>query len=380
MAQARIGPVYYPPLLPFIGNTLSIGSMLIDATGEKAAALGPVWWPADGSTTKDIRKVHFRMASIVKAGGSDYTLSLQNVSLTDAAPNIPDGTQDETDAVPDADITTNSWFTSSNLSADRTVAFGELLAVVIEFDGGGRLGSDTMRMAYWSGNASGAEFLNSNCTHYTAAWASMVGVPNILLEFSDGTFGTISGGGFPVANTVASDAFKSDTAGADEYGLAFQLLAPMTVAGFAAYLQLAAATSNFDVVLYQGLTSTAAVTYGSRSIDGNTVYAVTANSWVLGQFEREIVLAKDTWYVLAIKPTQTTSTVTLTKFTVAATGHLAVAPGGANCYMAKRIDAAADWTAVNTERPFIHLLVTGADDGAAVGSGGGPIFGGMVVR
>src|SRR5262245_9299830 len=105
--------------------------LLIDATGEEAAFCGRVFFPVR-SGTKDVRKVGFRFGAVTKAGGSALTVSLQDVNLGTGPTMQPDETQDQTVAVANADagFTSNAWYQTGALSADRTVALGELLAVV----------------------------------------------------------------------------------------------------------------------------------------------------------------------------------------------------------------------------------------------------------
>src|SRR5687768_5910779 len=85
----------------------------IDATGEKQAWCGPVWFQ-ERTGSKQIVRVGFRLATVVKAGGSGLTVSLQNVNTAPAALNTlqPDETQDQTVAIAngDAGFTSNVWY------------------------------------------------------------------------------------------------------------------------------------------------------------------------------------------------------------------------------------------------------------------------------
>jgi len=117
-----------------------VNAATIDATGEKLAWCGG--FVHQDRAAKDITRVGFFFgSSLIKAGGSSLTVSLQDVSAT-AAPLQPDETQDQTVAIAngDAGFASSTWYRTGALSANRTVSHGEQLAVVLEFDGGGRLG------------------------------------------------------------------------------------------------------------------------------------------------------------------------------------------------------------------------------------------------
>src|SRR5262245_16743976 len=134
-------PNWYSNALPAV---TSIGP--IDATGEKIAFCGYFWHPE--GISKDITRVGFRFGSVTKAGGSGLTVSLQDLNLT-TAPMQPDEVQDQTVAIANGDsgFTSNVWYRTNALSANRTLANGDAVCVVIEYDGSGRLGSDTVSLS-----------------------------------------------------------------------------------------------------------------------------------------------------------------------------------------------------------------------------------------
>lgn len=127
-----------PPRWPAISSFTTTG-LLIDATGEKAAFIGRV------TKTGNIRKAHFWISALTKAGGSAWTASLQDVDLANGPPMRPDGTQDQTAAVSNASAAVG-WYTTPAFSTDRAVTRGDRLAFVLEFDGSGRLGADSLTL------------------------------------------------------------------------------------------------------------------------------------------------------------------------------------------------------------------------------------------
>ena len=347
-----------PPRFVF---NFGFSNMLIDATGEKVAFIGRVWNKDRGS--KDITKVGFRFGTVVKAGGSALIVSLQNVSLTTAVIQ-PDETQDQTVAIANANASfaSNTWIQTGALSANRTVTFGELLAVVVEFDGGGRLGSDTVNISGLAGVETGTSHASTMSHKTGGAWAISTLTNNIILEFTDGTFGTLDKG-YP-ASAVTTTAFNSDTAGADEYAMEFTLPFPVKVDGAYIYLSITGTSSDFDVVLYDGTT---AMTGGTVSIDAHSVINTGNQRILFVPFTAEISLTANTTYRLALKPT-TANSVTLLQVDVSANGHFQAWAGGTAWNTTSRVDAGS-WAAVTaTRRPLMGIRVSACDDG--VGGGG----------
>lgn len=350
-----------------IAATGSITSSVIDATGEKFAWTGFVF--NKDRTTKSIRTLGFLFGTVTKAGGSALTASLQNVSAAAGAPMQPDETQDQTVAIANADagFVTNAWYTTGNLSADRSVAFGEAISVVIEYDGGGRLGADTVALRnYATPDIFGGAYNTPSSALKTASWAGITVHPNIILGFSDGTFGTLAGG-FPFsASTVLS--YKQDTAGTDEWALDFTLPFPCKVDGWWGVIGGDANTADFDVILYDGTTP---MTGGSVSYDAMWLVALGTQRMIYGSFSQEISLSANTAYKLAVQPTQTTSNVRLFYFDVSAAGHMQAHDGGANFLINGRINAGAWAGTTTTRRPLLGLRVSSLDDAVSAGGGGG---------
>lgn len=361
------GPGTFIPPPPSI-TALSLSSSVIDATGEKLAWTGRVWTPNRG--TKSIRNVGFLFGTVTKAGGSGLTVSLQDPSLT-ANPTQPDETQDQTVAIANGDsgFTSNAWYTTGNLSADRSVAFGEALSVVVEYDGSGRLGSDAVNFRNPGFALFGGAASFPAVTLKTASWALQSVAPNIVLVFSDGTFGTLAGG-FP-CSAISNVAFKQDTAGSDEYAVEIPITFKCKVDGFWIVFSNSAATGDFDVVLYDGTT---AMTGGTVSHEANWLAGGSETRLCQSLFSQEIELNAGTTYRLAVKPTQTTSTVTLWYFDVSVAGHMGLHTMGENCVLTSRIDGGSWAAATSTRRPLLGLRVSSLDDGAGGGGGGGSSY------
>ena len=357
---AFVGQGPYLPEFPFQQPQPSLSTtLLIDATGEQVAFSGPVWFP-NRSGTKDIERVGFRFGNVVKAGGSGLTISLQNVSLTAGPPQQPDGTPDQTVAIANANASfvSNTWIRTDAMSANRTVSFGELLSVVIEFDGGGRLGADSVVI---SGVAltgvSDASLISLPALYSVGAWASVQAVCNVILEFTDGTFGILDMG--LCWSAISTHTYNSGSA-ADEYALAFQVAQTMKVDGLWAAVA-PAASADFDIILYAGTTAMA-----TASIDSNAIYSAGVKAFRVPIAEQTLVTG--TTYYVSVKPT-TANNVSVYSFDVNSAAMLDACSAGQAFNYSTRVDAGSWAAATTTRRLLAGVRMSAIDD--ASGSGGG---------
>jgi hypothetical protein len=339
--------VTYPP---------AATSTVIDASGEKVAWVGQVFTPNRGS--KNIQTVGFLPGAITAAGGSNMRLSLQNVDTTTGFPFRPDGTQDQTVDFLISAPTASTWYQTGNLSATRTVAHGDLIAVVLEFET--FAGADVFNVQ----NLSTSSTLNGNwgLSHFTASWGKINVMPNVVLGFDDGSFGTLSAGAFPFASLTTDTISSSSTP--DEVALRFTVPFACKLDGAWIAFSSAAAGRNFDVVLYEGTSALATV-----PIDADTTNA-TAGTVYLVHFAEQ-TLAPSTVYYVAAKPTTTGNGVAYS-YTVSNANHFQAAAGGTEWHFASRSDAGA-WSATTTKRLHAGILVSALHDGAG---GGARVIGG----
>jgi len=317
-------------------TTFGSTAQTVDATGEKTAITGPVHWTDHG--THDIQSVSFRTGTIVATSNSTIVLSLQDVSLTSGPPNQPDEVQDQTVSFSIGTISTSSTWYTKNLGSNRTVAEGENVAVVWEFDGSGRLGSDSLAI-----NSSNTHFHSGNlgiANKLAGSWQAGTGFPNIIFTASDGTLGTIAGS-FPFSSSSTS-AYNSGSA-ADEFAIGIQY--PFKVKLSGVWLSVALAPSaDFEVVLYDGTTALATV-----AVDYNSYRGASTNFGCAYMFSSLQELQADTLYRIAVKPT-TTNSVTLSFFIVDAVEHLDFHQGQ-NFHLWTRVNAGA-WGGEVTTRAY----------------------------
>jgi len=320
-------------------------NQVIDATGEKVAFCGTVWTNDGGS--KAIRNLGFMFGSaITKAGGSALTASLQDPSTAAGPPMQPDGTQDETVAIPNASITASAFLLTGNLSADRSVSHGDKLCMVVEYDGAGRLGSDSITLSTATRFGDGRVLAQS--TIYTASWADTSGgkIPVMLFKYSDGTYGLLDGS---LPMTAPSNTAYNSGSATDEYALKFTVPVSGNIDGVAVNM-LAASGADFDIVLYSGTTSIA-----STSIDSTWINASACSQMAYIAFPKTAITAGVTYYI-SIKPT-TANNVTLCHYTVADNAYLGALPQGIGYIRAGRVDAGA-WSDTATALPPIRFRFT----------------------
>lgn len=351
------------PALQMLNQSPSFNSMLIDATGEKAAFVGPVWF-ADRTSTKAIRKVGFSFGTVTKAGGSGLTVSLQNASASSGPPFQPDETQDQTVAIAngDAGFTSNAWYQTGNLSADRTVNFGEFVAVVIEYDGSGRLSSDAVNIRGIGSSASGPFHFANTVLKTGGSWAAQIIIPNVILEFSDGSFGTL-GGAFPLS-ACTFQSYAANTAGTDEYALAFRFPGPVTLEGCGG-IWFHDSGSDAEVILYSGTTAERTVVVDSTQ--GTAAAGSGRAAQIL--FSSSYALSANTTYYLALRPT-TNNNVNLFYHDVSAAGHFASHIGGTDWTIIGRLNQGSWGAATTTRRPFMWPILAGIADDAGGAAGG----------
>lgn len=356
------------PLLPHIANSPQFATSAIAATGDKFAWIGRFWHKARAA--KSVRRVGFRFSTVTKAGGSAMTLSLQDVDLAAGPPWRPDGTQDQTVAIANADASfvTNAWYRSGALSADRSVAPGDWLAVVLEYDGSGRLGSDTVSV---SGLSVGSIQHNTGVSRQVSGtWAVQAYLANVVLECDDGTFGTLMGA--VPCSAVSSTAYNTGSA-ADELAMEFQVPVEVKCDGFVCGIE-PGASADFDVVLYDSGGS-AVATVGH---DANAVRATGAHCFVFVPLASELTLAANSTYRLSVKPT-TANSVRVHYYDVSDAAHFQ-AFGGEAFKFASRADGGA-WATTATRRPWFALSISAVHDGSGGSGLAGAIIGpGSVIR
>src|SRR6185503_11738885 len=215
--------IYHPNFVPLLAPAVTPAlatTGLIDATGEQLAWVGRIWFPAR-TGSKNIARIQFRFGAVTKASASALTLSVQGVSAAAGPPMQPDGSVAASVAIANADaaFVSNTWYRSGVLSSAPTVNFGDLRAIVLEYDGAGRLGSDSVVASAWTSGNTGTTPLQHTFALNAGGWSALNTVPILVLEFDDGTYGTLDGCvPFMTSNALGVNV---NSAGSDEIALPF---------------------------------------------------------------------------------------------------------------------------------------------------------------
>lgn len=358
MALQATQGVYMPNLLA-ISNAaqLSTGTgVQIDASGEKFAWIGRVW--NKDRASKNITKVGFRLGTCSGIASNTLTVSLQNVDTTTGPPYQPDGTQDQTATIAAGSLTSNAWVLSPALSASRSVSYGELIAVVAEYTSFS--GTPVVQFSQIIGSSNSFPSVQSGPMLFTASWAAVTQYSNILLEFDDGSFGTLSDA-YPCA-TINTHTFNSGSS-PNEHALAFTVPFKCKVDGIYAWMNSTAATADFDLVLYDSTPTALA----SCSFDSNALRS-TIGGYHIGEITEQTLNA-GTQYYITVKPT-TANNCAVYSFDVNAANHFQAWPGGTSWQYSTR--SGGSFAAHTTTRRLmagirISALSDDASSGGSVG-------------
>jgi hypothetical protein len=359
MGIVPVGPRLFPEIRGIGAGVSLLATGVINAAGAKVVFVGRVWWPGVRTGTKNLSRVQFRFGAVTKTGGTGLTVSQQDVSTTAGPPMQPDGTADQTVAIANGAITANSWYRTGTFNTSRTVSQGDYLAVVVEPDGSGYQTGDSIVVNV---NAAAAgiymDFTEGGASLYNgSAWSVLNGMSSVLLEFDDGSFGTLGSSALPGVG-MNSVLFNSGTS--DERGLRLRVPYDVKIDGLAFAFSLVA-NAACDLRLWQGQTSPSLLE--TVSLDANMHQGISAariNTFPIP----ERTLVAGTTYYLTLKPT-TANNVNVFTIDVNANSHLAVYPGGIECYYGAR--TSGDFTDTNTKVPLAGVRISGAPDGTGGG-------------
>ena len=344
-----------PQLFMSVDDNITLAftsSTALTASTHKHAVSGIV--PKSGT----ISGIGFRFGAITKGATTALTMSLQDTTLTSGPPAQPDGTQDETASIGNADIVANTWKTIT-LGTNRTVTAGNLLSVVWEF-ATFEAGDSITFSHHTIASGGGTMPQEQSPAHYNGtSWALIGNLANILLVYDDGTFSTFMG--CQPAETFTSRSFNN-TSTPDERGNLWIPHCDMKLRGLACFYT---PNTNADLVLYDS----GGTALGTATIDSNTVRSA-AQRTCQALFSSDVSVSGGSTYYVAIKPT-TGSSITLITIGYNAAGHLQGSMMGDSFYSATRKSAGA-WTTVTNEQHPLGVIVS--EIGSTGGGGGGGVI------
>lgn len=330
----------------------------LNASNLKASACGYISTP--GGATKTLQNIHFLLGGAAKTGGTDLRVGIQAASASTGPPMQPDGAWASAGnafvTVPDASMSPSSWVRSGTVGGTLSVSNGSIWCIVIEPENYAGSDSYVIRGTNQRSSSLLAVSASYNGTTWTGSAASM----NHLLEFTDGTFGSI-GLGVPF-NVIGTALTYNSGSSPDEVALKIVPTVAMSATGICAENPYSTSTGNLEWVLYEG--TTALVTVSSAA---SSLWSTAATGVACAMFSSAVTLNASSTYYAAIKPT-TVNNVRLLYSTVSDATYWAAFPGGDQTGYSTRTDAGA-WSDTTTRRPAIWLLIRGA--GSTGGGGGG---------
>jgi hypothetical protein len=358
-------PVGFP-----VGEANTSVSLTSGSASNKIAAIGPVKAKQYFSGTKKIQSIEYRTAGNTVGTG---TVRLSVQGLGSAAPTQPDGTIKGdlstnnaliTYAVPSA----NQWHAPGNLGDTVTVHWGDIISVVWEWSSAGS-GSTFTVAGINQGSA-----LPSFSTFNGTIWAAGTQPPDIVLNFDDGTFGTIGNGS--IFNTFTTETSRTSASNPVASANCINLPFDFSINGLAVNVQLAnVSTSTYTLAMRD---ATGAIV-GSCSVSPSPAYNVaTASSRWMEWEVPETDFSKNTDYFLELLATGAGGILGRTRdFNAAAHLDLYGAGGQNCCYATRALVGSTSYTKTTTKQLEAAIRISKYVDTISAGGAGSVFHPGM---
>lgn len=374
MSYVAVPPGLVFPYHPMYGWGL-ITNQTTDATGEKVAIMGRVFWegrPAGAKTVSSAGgSITFRNSTVTFANaGTSVDVGIQDVSASAGPPAQPDGAFDVSATVVGGSgaFVGNSWNTIAMSAGSKSIAHGDMIAIVVDMTARG--GTDTLVFPC-SGHNTSSQGCNNPIgnTHNGTAWSGISQNSHMIayITADDGTRGVIHTVQPATFALPSSDAWN-DTSSPDERGMVFQVPFDCKIDSLVMRAGGVAAAADFLVTLYSDPTGTPNSLYSTTILgeQGN----VSGAGLLVVTLPSEITLTKDTDYCLAVKCASATN-VTVALLSLAEEGlRSLISAAGTTLARATR-DGGSGAFAVDS--PATALLAVGVGVSAiAEATGGGP--------
>lgn len=326
--------------------------LVIDASGEKAALI--LQCPKAGV----LDRFDAHVAVVTNSPDNGLRFSFQTVS---DVTGLPTGTL--LGATTNAQVTyahpvTTGW-KSTTFAETVTVTRGQKIACVIDIPS--FTAGDSVTMRAYDQQLHGFPYgISATSTRQG------VNVPIIGLHYTDG-YAYISPT-LPAITDATNLGVNVNTAGADEYALAFSLPFPYKLNAVQAILVVDAG-ADFEWVLYDsdGTTVLAVLTY-----DGDVTSSAGLRAYH-AFLQSEVTLLANTTYRLSVRPT-TVNNVAVYFYAYPSLAAMESKPGGGAFFLSTRLNQGGSWTDYNSGTfrcPHYSLNVSALDDGVSAGGGGG---------
>lgn len=323
-------------------------------------------------------KIHFLVgaATITFSDAStNLRVGIQDMS-TSGVPGRGDGTFDVyDDLVGGTDtLTATTWKTVTMSSGSKTISHGEKISVVIGMTARG--GTDSMKVRGASTPSGLASQFPNSTFESGGSFSATAQIPNIVIEFDDGTLGTLLGSWVTSTGALSTTTSFDNASTPDEYCNILRWQYPVNVFGISVQVRPEANASDLELILYsdplgtpsaiETVTVTAANFHSTASVRSAFVALSTVRS-----------LSANTDYAVAIRPTSANN-ISIATHDVNAAAHWNTMDMGDECYMATRTNQTGAFSGTTTQRVFgLSVCLCGFGDDAG---GAAPIASGRGSR
>jgi len=366
------GGMWWPA--PYIGLSpggsgpgLSSASLSNGNAGAQMAAMGYVRFAQSTGASKAIHSVEFLAGSITAASNS-ITIDIEGVSTSNAAPASPDGSvcnsSTATLSVALASLTASAWNAQASVgtfTGDCTVTEGQLIAVVFKWTS--LTGTPTFNIqGVTDSNTGGHLPLTATSATGAAPFTAVAVLPNIVLNFADGSVGTLDGSWVTTGFTTVTG-FGSGSS-PNEFGNCWTQAFAGKVNGIWASIASANAATQGTLELTDN--ATPANVLASYVIDVHQFFNSTASFRpVTGAFA-ETQLTVGSTYCMGFRASAASVNLQTQYFSVNTNAHLGLYPGGSGMTYFTR--AGSGWSGnVTTRRVQMGVRFSMLDDGTGGG-------------
>lgn len=270
-------------------------------------------------------KISFRSGGTnVWTALSLLAIGIQDVDLAAGPPMRPDGTFDVSTTITSSTVAypASTWNTWTMTSGSKSMSHGELYAVVVRMQS--RISTDQASIAVLTAPFTSGTFPCCASVSNSTVWAASSSMPNVSLEFDDGTVGWLHGG-FAISN-IASRSISSGSAN-NEYGMRFVMPWTAQVNAWGVKV-LTNGVGTFKTCLYSDPNGTP-TTITSVEIDGNTHPGLNAYCYFNIPLQTPVTLTVSTTFMLSVI-SNTLSAVAIQAYTFPSETHKLTLGGGSS--------------------------------------------------
>lgn len=380
------GPgLYYPaPFLPaglFAAPSATNNAMSGANTAAEISFVGRLKGATSFTGTKNIQSIEF-LAGAITTASSSIVVDIEGVSTSAGNPSQPDGsvcgptgagTGGATVTVALTSLTASAWNNAAavgNFGSVCQIHEGDQISVNFKWSGtpGG-----TASLAIQGASIGSAGTLPGTVTTTNGStWTAATQLPDIVINFSDSTVGTIDGGYVSSAFGTATSSYGSGSS-PNEYGNQFTPAFAGVINGVWFAMENGSASDQLTVEITNS--SGSVIGSASATMDGHN-FLNTGSSNRLYMFPLpETTLTAGTTYYMGLRASAATAGLNASYNTVASASHLGLNSGGTAVQYSTR--AGSSWAAAtNTRQVLMGVRFSQLSDGAGGGGGNSGIIGG----